>query len=130
MVSEISKDEIRSAIEDKLSAYFCVTSEDATDDQVFQSAAMVLREIMSRFRPAVVTDNEITVEKLKKLVDVYANPKDIGTFKKVNKTEVAGNNEGEDHGIVIFECQFTEKKVGVGISFDMDMKLTGITLGS
>ena len=52
MVSEISKDEIRSAIEDKLSAYFCVTSEDATDDQVFQSAAMVLREIMSRFRSA------------------------------------------------------------------------------
>ena len=52
MVSEISKDEIRSAIEDKLSAYFCVTSEDATDDQVFQSAAQVLREIMSRFRSA------------------------------------------------------------------------------
>ena len=52
MISEISKDEIRGAIEDKLSAYFCVTSKDATDDQVFQSAAMVLREIMSRFRSA------------------------------------------------------------------------------
>ena len=45
MISEISKDEIRGAIEDKLSAYFCVTSKDATDDQVFQSAAMVLREM-------------------------------------------------------------------------------------
>ena len=52
MVSAISKDEIRSAIEDKLSSYFCVTSENATTDQVFQSSAMVLREIMSRFRTA------------------------------------------------------------------------------
>ena len=52
MVSEISKDEIRSAIEDKLSAYFCVTNKDATNDQVFQASAQVLREIMSRFRSA------------------------------------------------------------------------------
>ena len=52
MVSAISKDEIRGAIEDKLSSYFCVTGENATTDQVFQSSAMVLREIMSRFRTA------------------------------------------------------------------------------
>ena len=50
MVSQISKDEIRGAIEDKLCAYFCVTNENATDDQVFQASAQVLREIMSRFR--------------------------------------------------------------------------------
>ena len=50
MVSQISKDEIRGAIEDKLCAYFCVTSENATDEQVFQASAQVLREIMSRFR--------------------------------------------------------------------------------
>ena len=50
MVSQISKDEIRGAIEDKLCAYFCVTSANATDEQVFQASAQVLREIMSRFR--------------------------------------------------------------------------------
>ena len=48
MKSEISRDEVRSAIEDKLCAYFGVTSEKATDDQVFQASAMVIREIMSR----------------------------------------------------------------------------------
>ena len=48
MKSEISRDEVRSAIEDKLCAYFGVTSEKATDAQVFQASAMVIREIMSR----------------------------------------------------------------------------------
>jgi starch phosphorylase len=48
MTSEISRDEVRSAIEDKLCAHFGITSADATDDQVFQASAMVIREIMSR----------------------------------------------------------------------------------
>ena len=47
--SNISRDEIRSAIEDKLCANFSVTSETATDDQIFQAAAIVVRELMSRF---------------------------------------------------------------------------------
>ena len=46
--SEISRDEVRSAIEDKLCAHFGVTSKNATDDQVFQASAIVIREIMSR----------------------------------------------------------------------------------
>ena len=48
MTGQISKDEIRSAIEDRLCAYFAVTGETATDDQIFQASAQVLREIMSR----------------------------------------------------------------------------------
>ena len=48
--SEISADEMRSALEDKLCAYFAVTSEAATRDQVFQSCAMVIRELMSRLK--------------------------------------------------------------------------------
>ncbi len=49
MIAEISRDEVRSAIEDKLCAYFAQTSRTATRDQIFQAAAMVLREIMSRY---------------------------------------------------------------------------------
>ena len=49
MISQISQNEIRSAIEDKLCAYFSVTSTTATDDQLFQASAMVIRELMSRF---------------------------------------------------------------------------------
>ena len=49
MIGEISRDEIRSAIEDKLCAHFATTAAQATDDQVFQASAMVIREIMSRF---------------------------------------------------------------------------------
>ena len=112
---------------------------DGMDEQALIAAATEVRELIfagkyeevtNRFRPDVREDNGITVDKVKSLVEVYANPKEIGTLKKVNKTTVAGNNEGEDHGIVVFECEFTEKKVGVGISFDMDMNLLGITLGS
>lgn len=46
--SQISRDEVRSAIEDKLCAQFGVTSKNATDDQVFRASAIVIREIMSR----------------------------------------------------------------------------------
>ncbi len=49
MISEISRDEMRSAIEDKLCAHFGTTASAATDDQVFQASAIVIREIMSRF---------------------------------------------------------------------------------
>ena len=53
--SQISRDEIRSAIEDKLCAHFAVTSKTATDDQVFQASAMVIRELMSRLLSAEET---------------------------------------------------------------------------
>ena len=49
MKNYISRDEMRSAIEDKLCAIFSVTGEKATDMQVFQASAMVIRELMSRF---------------------------------------------------------------------------------
>lgn len=48
MTSPISRDEIRSAIEDKLCAQFSVTGENADDEQLFQATAMVIRELMSR----------------------------------------------------------------------------------
>ncbi len=48
----ISRDEVRSAIEDKLCAHFGVASADATEEQIFQATAIVIREIMSRFLAA------------------------------------------------------------------------------
>lgn len=54
-VNQISRDEVRSAIEDKLCAHFAVTAETATDDQVFQASAIVIREIMSRLLAAQET---------------------------------------------------------------------------
>ena len=45
---QISRDEMRGALEDKLCAHFAVTGDGATDEQVFQASAMVIREIMSR----------------------------------------------------------------------------------
>ncbi len=47
-MSEITANELHAAIEDKLCAYFGVTGQAATDAQVFQASAMVVREIMSR----------------------------------------------------------------------------------
>ena len=52
MTNQISKDEVRSAIEDKLCAQFSVTGTDATDEQIFQATAIVIRELMSRLLTA------------------------------------------------------------------------------
>ena len=38
---QISRDEMRGALEDKLCAHFGVIGEEATDEQVFQASAMV-----------------------------------------------------------------------------------------
>ena len=62
MTNEISRDELRSAIEDKLCARFSVTADSATDAQVFQATAIVIREIMSRvltFDSATVPEREV-----------------------------------------------------------------------
>ncbi len=53
MVGEtISREEVRSAVEDKLCAHFGVTGAEATDEQIFQATAIVIREIMSRLHVA------------------------------------------------------------------------------
>ena len=52
MIGQISRDEARSAIEDKLCSTFSVTGRNATDEQIFQATAIVIREIMSRFLTA------------------------------------------------------------------------------
>ena len=49
MLGQISRDEIRSAIADKLCAHFSVAPSNATNAQVFQASAIVIRELMSRF---------------------------------------------------------------------------------
>ena len=48
MKNQISREEIRSAIEDKLCAQFSISSAEATDEQIFQATAIVIRELMSR----------------------------------------------------------------------------------
>ncbi len=57
-LSEISANEMRSAIEDKLCAYFGVTSAEATEEQVFQACAMIIRALMSRLKVANDQNNE------------------------------------------------------------------------
>jgi starch phosphorylase len=47
-MSHITSDQLYAAIQDKLSAHFGVPAERATDAQVFQASAMVIREQMSR----------------------------------------------------------------------------------
>ena len=47
-MSEITRDELHAAIEDKLCAHFGTTGQNATDAQVFLAAAQVIRELMSR----------------------------------------------------------------------------------
>ena len=59
MVGEtISREEVRSAIEDKLCAHFGVTGAEATDEQIFQATAIVIREIMSRLFLQLVMPEE------------------------------------------------------------------------
>ena len=49
MINQISREEVRSAIEDKLCAQFSISSAEATDAQIFQATAIVIRELMSRY---------------------------------------------------------------------------------
>ena len=62
MTGQISREEVRSAIEDKLCAQFSVTAEKASKEQVFQATAIVIRELMSRLltvQKAAPKDREV-----------------------------------------------------------------------
>ena len=50
--NQISREEVRSAIEDKLCAQFSIDSREANDEQIFQATAIVIRELMSRLLAA------------------------------------------------------------------------------
>ncbi len=50
--NQISRAEVRSAIEDKLCAVFSIDSHEANDEQIFQATAIVIRELMSRLLAA------------------------------------------------------------------------------
>ena len=49
MNSQITRDEMHCAIEDKLCAIFGVTGANATEEEIFQASAIVVRELMSRY---------------------------------------------------------------------------------
>jgi len=51
-LSQITKEELLAAIEDKLCAQFGVSAKNAADEQIFQASAMVIRELMSRHMAA------------------------------------------------------------------------------
>ncbi len=52
MKNQISREEIRSAVEDKLCSQFSISGTEATDEQIFQASAIVIRELMSRLLAA------------------------------------------------------------------------------
>ena len=72
MTNQISRDELRSAIADKLCAHFGVTAETATDEQVFQAAAIVIREILSRlhtFDSRTAPEREVHFHRIRLLIE-------------------------------------------------------------
>ena len=79
MFGEISRDEVRSAIEDKLCAHFAVSGDNADDGQIFQATAMVIREIMSRFLAADMAAARSLVFSLK-IWTALPNPAIPGIF--------------------------------------------------
>lgn len=71
---------------------------------------------------------EVTVEDVEELVDTLADPEVVGTFEKVLETHTRGADDPEKHGIVVFECTYSEKMVAVCFAFDLDMNLIGLSL--
>ena len=112
MFGQISRDEVRSAIEDKLCAHFCVTGATATDEQVFQATAIVIRELMSRFLAAedpTHTDKEVHYMSMEFLMgrSLMKNAYNLGISQAVTGAlEDMGRNASD-----IFE---TEPDAGLG----------------
>lgn len=112
MFGQISRDEVRSAIEDKLCAHFCVTGATATDEQVFQATAIVIRELMSRFLAAedpTHTDKEVHYMSMEFLMgrSLMKNAYNLGISQAITGAlEDMGRNASD-----IFE---TEPDAGLG----------------
>ena len=112
MTNQISRDELRSAIEDKLCAHYGVTALDATDEQVFQASAIVIREIMSRvltFDSSVQPEREVHYLSMEFLMgrSLMKNAFNLGVAEAL---EGALNDMGRS-AVDIFE---TEPDAGLG----------------
>lgn len=89
-------------------------------------------EVAARFREDIRNqkDKEITGEVIKQLVVKHADPEEVGIFKKVSTTEAEGQYipEVEPHAVAEFHCEYSKKKVGFGIAFDLEMNLIGLSV--
>lgn len=89
-------------------------------------------EVAARFREDIRNqkDKEITGEVIKQLVTEHAKPEEVGTFEKVSTTEAEGQYipDVEPHAVAEFHCEYSKKKVGFGIAFDLEMNLIGLSI--
>ena len=71
---------------------------------------------------------EIKPEHIKQLIAEHTDPEEVGTFVKIADTGTLGENDPEPIGIALFKCEYTNKEVAIGIAFDLEMNLTGISI--
>ncbi|MBO5917645.1 MAG: hypothetical protein J6Q14_02630 [Oscillospiraceae bacterium] len=87
--------------------------------------------ICDRIRDDIVTQVEITPEKIQKQMDV--DEQQYGKLKKVKETWTSGvpaDEEAkiEEHVIAWFECEYAEQRLVYGFSFDLDLNLIGMSV--
>ena len=87
--------------------------------------------ICDRIRDDIVTQVEITPEKIQKQMDV--DEQQYGKLKKVNEIWTSGvpadeESNIEEHVIVWYECQYQEQRLVYGFSFDLDLNLIGMSV--
>ena len=89
----------------------------------YQGIVDMLREDI-RNKPGA----EVKAEHIKQIVNDIADPEVVGTFEKVLETHTRGSDSPEKHGIVVFECTYSEKMVAVCVAFDLEMNLIGFSM--
>ncbi len=87
--------------------------------------------LCDRIRDDIVTQVEVTPEKIQKQMDV--DEQQYGKLKKVKEIWTSGvpadeESKIEEHVIVWYECQYEEQRLVYGFSFDLDLNLIGMSV--
>lgn len=70
---------------------------------------------------------QITVDDIRDVVEAQLS--DAGSYKQIEDRMVTAQTiDGNQYGIAVFYCEFSEEDVLVRISFDLDMRLVGFAL--
>ncbi|MBE6956759.1 MAG: hypothetical protein E7450_04830 [Ruminococcaceae bacterium] len=73
-------------------------------------------------------NREIKPEHIEELLQYHTDPEEVGTFVKIDDSTTMGETDPEPIGIAVFKCEYTKKEVAIGIAYDLEMNLTGISI--
>lgn len=103
------------------------------EDALLEAGKNVMLQIVQGEYDTVLSEFRADVRETLTAADIQtlalAQLNGAGVYKQIEKSMTTGqSSDGEDYGVAVLYCQFSEKDVVFRLAFDPDMTLIGIDI--